>query len=95
MNMHLDNASIYYEYLCRLHTPDWRILNPKERIIELAHSWCQRGPTMRTYVFYHPPPLRDMSRVFNTGIGCKVKSTAKGIVVQAARTTGTVVAALS
>ena len=87
MNMHLGNASIYYQYLCRLYTPDRRILKPKERMIELAHSWCQRGPSMRTYAFYHPPPLRDMLRVFNTSIGRKVKSSAKGIVVQATTTT--------
>ena len=92
MNMHLGNASIYYERLCHLYTPERRMLSTKDQMIELAHSWCQRGPSMRTYAFYHPPPLRDMSRVFNTGIGRKVKSTAKGVGAQATSMTGTIVA---
>ena len=47
---------------------------------------------MRTYAFYHPPPLRDMSHVFNTGIGRKVRSSAARIVVQASSAVETVVA---
>ena len=47
---------------------------------------------MRTYAFYHASPLRDMSSVFNTGIGRKVNSTAKGIVAQASSAVEAVIA---
>ena len=94
MNMLLGNPSIYYECLSQLYTPKRRILNSKERMIELAHSWCQRGEPMRTYVLYHPPPLRDISSVFNTGIGGKVRSNTKDVVAQATSAMTTIFAGL-
>ena len=33
--------------LCHLHTPKKRILTPKERMANLEHSLCQRGPSMQ------------------------------------------------
>ena len=94
-NMNSGNSGTYYERLCSLYTPDRRILLPKERMADLAHRLCQRGPPMRSLSFSHPPWVRDISRVFNNGVGRKVRSDAHGIVVAAGSSASKVIAALS
>jgi hypothetical protein len=59
------------------------MLNPKERMAELAHDLCQRGPSMRERSFSHPPIFRKMSQLHNSGVGRKVRSDANGIVAAA------------
>ena len=46
---------------------------------DLAHYLCTLGEPMRSYVPRHPAVLRDLSRVFNSGAGRKIKKNVTGI----------------
>ena len=48
-------------------------------MVDFAHYLCTRGEFMRSYVPRHPTVLRDLSRVFNSGVGRKFKKTVTGI----------------
>ena len=78
-NIHNGNSGTYYERVCFLSTPDKRQLVAKERMADLAHHLCTVGESMRTYVPRHPAILRDLTRVFNSGVGRKIRSCARGI----------------
>ena len=78
-NIHSGNAGTFYERACFLYTPDKRTLRPKEQMADLAHYLCTLGESMRSYVPRHPSILRDLSRVFASGAGRKIRSDARGI----------------
>ena len=78
-NIHCGNAGTYYERTCFLFTPDHRQLGAKERMTDLVHHLCAVGEPMRTHVPRHPSILRDLTRVFNSGAGRKIRTDALGI----------------
>ena len=78
-NIHGGNAATFYERTCKLFTPGNRVLGSKERMADLAHHLCSVGEPMRSRLPRHPPVLRDLSRVFNSGVGRKIRSDARGI----------------
>ena len=70
---------MFYVRTCKLFTPDKRVLGAKERMLDLAHHLCAVGEPMRAQIPRHPSVRRDLSRVFHSGTGRKVRSDARGV----------------
>jgi len=87
-NIHCGNAGTYYRRVCQLFTPEKRVLLQKECLADLAHHLCTVGQPMRSYIPRHPAILRDLSRVYHSGVGRKIRSDAKGICAVAKRASG-------
>jgi hypothetical protein len=79
-NVNTGNASLYYQRLCALYTPDRRIIPSRERMAALAHTLCQRGSPMRSCSVIHPPVYRNMACVFNGDVGKKMRMDAQGMI---------------
>lgn len=62
-----------------LFTPNKRVLGSKECMADLAHHLFSIGEPMCSFIPKHPPVLRDLTRVFNSGSGRKIRSDARGI----------------
>ena len=94
-NINSGCASVFYERLCELYTPGNRIISPKQRMADLAHSLTQRGLPMRQVRFPHPPIIRDMTRLFDNNLGIKRRSDARGTMDAGVSTVSAVTAAAS
>ena len=79
INIHGANAGCFYERLMSLFAPSRRVLGAKERLCDLASELCRRGPPLRTYVPRHPAILRDLSRVYQSGFGRRVRIDCRGV----------------
>ena len=77
-NMTLNNAYQIYESLVHEYTPDRRYMSMGEAIELATHSLLQKGEPMRERACSHPNPIRDLTTIFDTGSGNKVRSDAKG-----------------
>ncbi|KAL7525224.1 hypothetical protein ACHAWF_001263 [Thalassiosira exigua] len=80
-NMTLNNAYRIYKWLVKRYTPHRRSYSMPDCIEEAAHAFLQRGESMRTYRPVHPDPVRDLTCVWDTGSGRKLRTDAKGDVV--------------
>ena len=54
----------------------------EEAVQEMMHSFCQRGDAMRSQRVDHPLHTRDITNVFDVGMGRKVRSYALGTLVR-------------
>ena len=79
-NMNLNNAHLIYKLLTGRHTPLRRTVTMEEGVKELAHTLMQRGESVRVQEPEHPQFTRDLTSVFDTGSGRRVRSDAKGVV---------------
>jgi hypothetical protein len=77
-NMTLNNAYKVYDYLVTKHTPNRRYHNMGEAVELATHTFLQRGESMRERKPDHPQPVRDLTGIFDTGSGRKMRSDAKG-----------------
>ena len=72
-NMGLNNEYQIYDALVEKYTPGRRFLGMEEALQEMTHFFCQQGDVMRSQRVYHPLHIRDMTNVFDVGIGRKVQ----------------------
>mmetsp|Transcript_29715 Transcript_29715/g.54805 ORF Transcript_29715/g.54805 Transcript_29715/m.54805 type:complete len:295 (+) Transcript_29715:1717-2601(+) len=82
VNMSMNNAYKIYDALVTEHTPDRRFLEMREAIEEMTHAFCQRGVSMRLQRAEHPWHSRDLTNVFESGVGRKVRSDAQGTIAR-------------
>ena len=71
--MGLNNEYQIYYALVEKYTPGRRLIGMEEALQEMTHFFCQQGDAMRSQRVYHPLHIRDMTNVFDVGIGRKVQ----------------------
>ena len=71
--MGLNNSHQIYDVLVEQYTQGRRFIGIEEAVQEMTHSFCQRGIKMRSQRVEHPLHTRDMTNVFEVGIGGKVR----------------------
>ena len=80
-NINCGCADTYYERLFRLHTPERRMILPKQWMADLAHSLCQWGPSLREWAFLNPLiSFFNMGQLHNGGFEQKIRSDARGLI---------------
>ena len=77
-NMNLNNAYKIYDFLVGKYTPNRRYLDMPECVELATHNFLQRGESMRERKPDHPLPIRDLTTIFDTGSGKKMRKDAQG-----------------
>ncbi len=77
-NIGTNNAYKIYESLVSKYTPHRRFYDLGEAIREAAHALIQKGEQMRQQQPEHPPAIRDLRLMWDTGSGRKLCTDAEG-----------------
>ena len=84
-NMGQNNAYNIYVRLIEKYAKGRRFLKMGEAVQEMMHAFCQRGEPMRSLTAEHPAHIRDLTNVFDSNTGRKLRSDAMGLVAAIGR----------
>ena len=79
LNTHGGNAGVFYKRLHTLYTPHKRLLKPREQMADVTYCLCRLGPNLRSPISRYQPWLWDLSHVYHSGFGRKVRRDCQGV----------------